>query len=98
MVYHTINESFMKKISDFIPKKVIDKKENIDSLNLILNESIETNLQNKIRVINYSDTCITIECDDSSVASIMRFEKDKYLDIFNKNDLCNIRELKVKVR
>ncbi|MEL0171978.1 MAG: DciA family protein, partial [Gammaproteobacteria bacterium] len=79
-------------------KKVIDKKENIDSLNLILNESIETNLQNKIRVINYSDTCITIECDDSSVASIMRFEKDKYLDIFNKNDLCNIRELKVKVR
>ena len=42
MVYHTINENFMKKISDFIPKKVIDKKENIDSLNLILNDSIET--------------------------------------------------------
>ena len=98
MVYHTINENFMKKISDFIPKKVIDKKENIDSLNLILNESIETNLQNKIRVINYNETCITIECDDSSIASIMRFEKDKYLDMFNENDLINIEELKVTIK
>ena len=88
----------MKKISDFIPKKVIDKKENIDSLNLILNESIETNLQNKIRFINYRETCITIECDDSSIASIMRFEKDKYLDILNENGLSNIKELKVRVR
>ena len=98
MVYHTINENFMKKISDFIPKKVVDKKENIDSLNLILNDSIETNLQNKIRVINYNESCITIECDDSSIASIMRFEKDKYLDILNKNDLGNIKELKVRVK
>ena len=88
----------MKKISDFIPKKVIDKKENIDSLNLILNDSIETNLQNKIRVINYNVTCITIECDDSSIASIMRFEKDKYLDMFNENDLINIGELKVTIK
>ena len=98
MVYHTINENFMKKISDFIPKKVIDKKENIDSLNLILNDSIETNLQNKIRVVNYNETCITIECDDSSIASIMRFEKDKYLDMFNENDLINIEELKVTIK
>ena len=98
MVYHTINENFMKKISDFIPKKVIDKKENIESLNLILNDSIETNLKNKVRVINYSETCITIECDDTSIASIMRFEKEKYLDIFNENDLSNIKEFKVRVR
>lgn len=98
MVYHTINENFMKKISDFIPKKVIDKKENIDRLNLILKDSIKTNLQNKIRVINYSETCITIECDDSSVASITRFEKDKYLDLFNNYGLNNINELKVKVK
>ena len=88
----------MKKISDFIPKKVIDKKENIDSLNLILNDSIETNLQNKIRVINYNETCITIECDDTSIASIMRFEKDKYLDIFKENGLINIKELKVTIK
>ena len=98
MIYHTINENFMKKISDFIPKKVVDKKENIDSLNLILNDSIETNLQNKIRVINYNETCITIECDDTSIATIMRFEKDKYLDIFKDNGLSNIKELKVRVR
>ena len=98
MVYHTINENFMKKISDFIPKKVIDKKENIESLNLILNDSIDTNLKNKIRVINYSETCITIECDDTSIATIMRFEKDKYLDIFKDNGLSNIKELKVRVR
>ena len=98
MVYHTINEYFMKKISDFIPKKVIDKKENIDNLNLILNASIQANFRNKIRVINYGDTYITIECDDSSVASIMRFEKDKYLDVFNKDGMYSINELKVKVK
>ena len=30
MVYHTINRGFMKKISDFIPDKVIKKKERIE--------------------------------------------------------------------
>ena len=98
MVYHTINGNFMKKISDFIPKKVINKKETIDNLNLILNNSIQTNMQNKIHVINYSDTCITVECDDSSLASIMRFEKDKYIELFNKNGSHTISELRVKVK
>ena len=55
-------------------------------------------MQNKIHVINYSDTCITVECDDSTLASIMRFEKDKYIELFNKNGSHTISELRVKVK
>ena len=54
MVYHTINRSFMKKISDFIPDKVIKKKERIDTLNALLKSNIDNEVINKINVINFS--------------------------------------------
>ena len=72
----------MKKISDFIPNKVIKKKENIDDLNQILKSSTEENWRDKVSVINYSDNSITIECENSSIASIIKFEREKYLEVF----------------
>ena len=45
----------MKKISDFIPNKVIKKKENIDDLNEIIKISTEEDWKDKVSVINYSD-------------------------------------------
>ena len=36
MVYHTINGCYMKKISNFIPNKILKKKEIIDELDEIL--------------------------------------------------------------
>ena len=82
MVYHTINRSYMKKISNFIPDKVIKKKETIDKFNALLKNNIDPNISTKINVINYSDTSITLECDDSSVSSIIKFESEKYVQIF----------------
>ena len=76
MVYHTINRSYMKKISNFIPDKVIKKKETIDKFNTLLKNNVDPNISSKISVINYSDTSITLECDDSSVSSIIKFESD----------------------
>ena len=64
----------MKKISDFIPNKVIKKKENIDDLNQILKSS-QRKPRDKVSVINYSDNSITIECENSSIASIIKFER-----------------------
>ena len=88
----------MKKISNFIPDKVIKKKENIDKFNLLLKNNVNYNISSKIDVINYSDTSITIECSDSSISSIIKFDSMKYVQIFKDYGMYNIREIKVKLR
>ena len=98
MVYHTINRSFMKKISNFIPDKVLKKKERIDELNTILKSNLENKVADKINVINFSESIIIIECNDSSIASIVRFEREKYIIIFKDFGMYNIEDLKVKLK
>jgi len=98
MVYHTINRSFMKKISNFIPDKVLKKKERIDELNTILKSNLENKVADKINVINFSESIIIIECNDSSIASIVRFEREKYIRIFKDFGMYNIEDLKVKLK
>ena len=87
----------MKKISNFIPDKVIKKKETIDKFNTILKSNVNDNISSKINVINYSHTSITIECDDSSISSVIKFESEKYVQIFKDYGLYNINEIKVKL-
>lgn len=98
MVYHTINGCHMKKISDFIPNKILKKKEIIDELDEILLNVSDDNMKYKIHVINYSETSITIECDSSSVGSILKFEREKYLEIFKNYGMYNIQDLKIKIK
>ena len=88
----------MKKISNFIPDKVIKKKENIDQFNSLLKNNINDSISSKINVINYSDTSITIECSDSSISSVIKFDSMKYVQIFKDYCMYNIREIKVKLR
>ena len=88
----------MKKISDFIPNKVLKKKEIIDDLNQLLTRSSEERMKGKIHVINYSENSITIECEDSSVGSIIKFERDKYLEIFKNYGMYNIQDLQVRIK
>ena len=97
MVYHTINRSYMKKISNFIPDKVIKRKETIDKFNTLLKNNVDSNISTKINVINYSESSITIECDDSSISSVIKFESEKYVQIFKDHGMYNIREIKVKL-
>ena len=98
MVYHTINGCHMKKISDFIPNKILKKKEIIDELDQILVTVSDDNMKDKIHVINYTESSITIECDSSSVGSIIKFEREKYLEIFKNYGLYNIQDLKIKIK
>ena len=88
----------MKKISNFIPNKIIKKKEVIDELDKILADVSDENIKNKIHVINYTENSITIECDSSSVGSILKFERQKYLEIFKNYGLYNIQDLKIKIK
>ena len=98
MVYHTINGCYMKKISNFIPNKILRKKEIIDELDEILVKAADDQMKDKIHVINYTESSITIECDSSSVSSIVKFEKEKYLEIFKNYGLYNIEKLKIKIK
>jgi len=88
----------MKKISDFIPNKILKKKEIIDELDGILVNVSDDNMKYRIHVINYSETSITIECDSSSVGSILKFEREKYLEIFKNYGMYNIQDLKIKIK
>jgi len=88
----------MKKISDFIPNKILKKKEIIDELDKILGRISDDNMKDKIHVINFSESSITIECDSSSVGSILKFEREKYLEIFKNYGLYNIQDLKIKIK
>ena len=87
----------MKKISNFIPAKVIKKKEAINKLNIILKNNVDPAISSKVSIINNSDTSITIECDDSSISSVIKFESEKYIQIFKDYGMYNIREIKVKL-
>ena len=98
MVYHTINGCYMKKISNFIPNKIIKKKEIIDELDEILVKATDDQMKHKIHVINYTESSITVECDSSSVGSIVKFEREKYLEIFKNCGLYNIQDLKIKIK
>ncbi len=88
----------MKKISNFIPNKILKKKEIIDELDEILIEASDDNMKHKIHVINYTESSITVECDSSSVGSIVKFEREKYLEIFKNYGLYNIQDLKIKIK
>ena len=88
----------MKKISNFIPNKILKKKEIIDELDEILVKSVDDQMKDKIHVINYTESTITVECDSSSVGSIVKFEREKYLEIFKNYGLYNIQELKIKIK
>mgnify|MGYP006229068747 FL=1 len=88
----------MKKISNFIPNKILKKKEIIDELDEILVDVADDHIKHKIHVINYSESSITIECDSSSVSSILKFEREKYLEIFKNYGLYNIQDLKIKIK
>ena len=88
----------MKKISDFIPNKVLKKKEIIDDLDELLTQTSQEKMKGKIHVINYSEYSITIECDDSSVGSIIKFEREKYLELFKNYGMYNIQDIHIKIR
>ena len=88
----------MKKISNFIPNKILKKKEIIDELDEVLIMAADDHIKHKIHVINYTESSITVECDNSSVGSIVKFEREKYLEIFKNYGLYNIQELKIKIK
>ena len=87
----------MKRISSFIPVHVINKKALIKEFNCFIYDNFPTNMIGQIEAISIKDNILMVGCKNSSLATILRFEKQLYLDILSKNKICEIRDLKISI-
>ena len=85
----------MKKISSFIPQHVINKKELIKELNDFIAHILPLEITNYIEIVNVKDNALIISCKNSSIATLMRFEKQKYINILSDNKIHKINDIKI---
>ena len=85
----------MKKISSFIPVHVINKSGLIKDLTSYISGVFPEDVLNNIEVGSIKDSVLIISCKNSSVATLMRFEKQKLIDLLKDNNICKIDDIKV---
>ena len=85
----------MKKISSFIPVHVINKNGLIKDLTSYISDVFPEDVLNNIEVGSVKDSMLIISCKNSSVATLMRFEKQKFIDLLKDNDICKIDDIRV---
>jgi len=87
----------MKKISSFIPVHVINKNDLIKGLTSYISNVFPEDVLNNIEVGSIKDNVLIISCKNSSVATLMRFEKQKFIDLLSGNSICKIDDIKVTI-
>ena len=87
----------MKKISSFIPQHVINKKELIKELNDFIADILPIEITNYIEIVNVKDDVLIISCKNSSIATLMRFEKHKYINMLSNNKIHKINDIKITI-
>ena len=87
----------MKKISSFIPQHVINKKELIKELNDFIAHILPLEITNYIEIVNVKDNVLIMSCKNSSIATLMRFEKQKYINMLSNNKIHKINDIKITV-
>ena len=85
----------MKKISSFIPVHVINKNDLIKELSSYIYEVFPKDILDMIYVSTVKDNILIISCKNSSIATLMRFEKQKYLNLLDNNKICKILDIKI---
>jgi len=85
----------MKKISSFIPVHVINKNDLIKELSSYIYEVFPKDILDMIDVSTVKDNILIISCKNSSIATLMRFEKQKYLNLLHNNKICKILDIKI---
>ena len=85
----------MKKISSFIPVHVINKNALIKDLTSYISDVFPEDVLNNIEVGSVKDSVLIISCKNSSVATLMRFEKQKFIDLLSNNTICKIDDIRV---
>ena len=85
----------MKKISSFIPVHVINKNGLIKDLTSYISDVFPEDVLSNIEVGSIKDDVLIISCKNSSVATLMRFEKHKFIDLLKDNNVCKIDDIRV---
>ena len=85
----------MKKISSFIPVHVINKNGLIKDLTSYISDVFPEDVLNNIEVGSVKDSVLIISCKNSSVATLMRFEKQKFIDLLSDNTIYKIDDIRV---
>ena len=85
----------MKKISSFIPVHVINKNDLIKGLTSYISNVFPKDVLNNIEVGSIKDNVLIISCKNSSVATLMRFEKQRFIDLLRGNNICKIDDIRV---
>ena len=87
----------MKKISSFIPVHVINKNDLIKGLTSYISNVFPKDVLNNIEVGSIKDNVLIISCKNSSVATLMRIEKQRFIDLLRGNNICKIDDIKVTI-
>ena len=87
----------MKKISSFIPVHVINKNGLIKDLTSYISDVFPEDVLSNIEVGSIKDDVLIISCKNSSVATLMRFEKQQYIDLLRDNSFCEINDIRVTI-
>lgn len=84
----------MKKISSFLPQHVINKRDLLIKITHDLHEIMSNDIKRNISVISYKDHILTISCDDSSIATLVRFEKHHYIVHINAKKYVRLDDIR----
>ena len=87
----------MKKISSFIPVHVINKNDLIKDLTSYISDVFPEDVLSNIEVGSIKDDVLIISCKNSSIATLIRNKKQKYIDILKNNTFCKINDIKVTI-
>ena len=87
----------MKKISSFIPVNIINKSALIKELSAYIHKVYPEDVFLGIEINSIKDHTLIISCKNSSIATIMRFEKQKYIDLLKDNTICQVDDIKVVI-
>ena len=87
----------MKKISSFIPVNIINKSILIKELSCYISKVYPIEIINNIEISSFKDNILIIICNNSSTATLMRFEKQKYIDLIKNNGIYEIDDIKITI-
>ena len=74
---------------------VINKNALIKDLTSYISDVFPEDVLNNIEVGSVKDSVLIISCKNSSVATLMRFEKQKFIDLLDGNNICKIDDIRV---
>lgn len=76
---------------------VINKNDLIKGLTSYISNVFPEDVLDNIEVGSIKDNVLIISCKNSSVATLMRFEKQRFIDLLSDNSICKIDDIKVTI-